>query len=204
MLSRLRAGGVPLLHATTRVLESIAAGCGDQGIVLEVRHPLRQLGHVMTPPPSLVVVTHSVQDPGNLGSILRTAWALGARGLIALEGCADPFGARAVRAAMGAEHRVPVACSTTILTLAALETAGMTIVAADPHGPVGPADVDLRAPAALCVGSEGAGLPEGILQAATWRVRIPMAHGVSSLNVHAAAAVLLYEAFRQRGFRGAG
>jgi tRNA G18 (ribose-2'-O)-methylase SpoU len=86
--------------------------------------------------------------------------------------------------------------------LAALRAAGLRIVAADLSGDVPLADAGLRRPSVICVGSEGAGLPKGLLAAADARVRIPMAPGTSSLNVHAAAAVLLYEAARQRGFAG--
>jgi TrmH family RNA methyltransferase len=142
-----------------------------------------------------------LQDPGNLGSILRTALALGASGLIALPGCADPFGSRAVRAAMGAQFVLPVAAAEVGAFLALARAARLQLVAADPDAADPPPRIDLARPTVLLLGSEGGGLPVELLDAAQRRVRIPMARGVESLNVHAAASALLYEAARQRAFR---
>lgn len=200
VLSRLRAATLPIVRVTTRVLESITEGCGDQGILLLAVLPQHDLAAILGLPSSLVLATHGVQDPGNLGSILRSARALGADGLVALEGCADPFGSRAVRAAMGTQFTLPVASATAAAFLQKARASRLQLVAADPAGAEAPPGIDLARPTMLLLGSEGAGLPEEILQAAHRRVRIPMAPGVSSLNVHAAAAALLYETARQRGF----
>jgi TrmH family RNA methyltransferase len=200
VLERLRAAELPIARTTTRVLDSIVEGSGDQGLILVARRMGSDLPALMARGPSLVLVAHGVQDPGNLGSMIRSAWAFAAGGLLALEGCADPFGSRAVRAAMGAHFTFPLACAGTPECLQALRGAGLQLVAADPSGSDLPADLDLARPTAIAVGSEGAGLPPGILAAAARRTRIPMARGVSSLNVHAAAVALLYEAARQRGF----
>ena len=200
LVRRLLAAGVPVVQATTRVLDSIIEGCGDQGILLLAVRPQADLAAILASPSSLVLATHGVQDPGNLGSIIRSARALGAGGLIALEGSADPFGSRAVRAAMGAQFTLPAASVTTAVFLRMAGAAPLQLVAADPEGPLTPTGVDLARPTVLLLGNEGAGLPEELLRAAHRRVRIPMAPGVSSLNVHAAAAALLYETARQRGF----
>lgn len=200
VLRRLRALPLPRARTTTRILDSIAPGSGDQGILLVVELPGWDAARVLESKPSLILAAHGVQDPGNLGSIVRTSLGLGARALAALEGCADPFGSRAVRAAMGAQFTLPVACGAARPLLEAFRGAGLTLVAADPEGPVTPPEVDLRSPTVLLMGNEGAGLPRAILEGADRRVRIPMAPGVASLNVHAAAAALLYEAARQRGF----
>ncbi len=200
---RLREVGVSISRVSTRILESIAAGSGDQGVLLLVGHPKeRGPEFILAQRPTLLLVAHGVQDPGNLGSILRSARALGAGAVLALEECADPFGSRAVRAAMGAQFTLPVACATTAPALVALRRAGLALVASDAGATALPTSVDLRAPTAICVGNEGAGLPGAILREAAARVRIPMAAGVDSLNVHAAAVALLYEAARQRGFAG--
>ena len=202
ILARL-AHAVPVVKTNHRVLESIAAGSGDQGVVLVVRRSPIDLASILSRWPTLLLLAHGVQDPGNLGSMLRTSLALGADALIALEGCADPYSSRAARAAMGALFRLPVLTGAAAPVLAALRAAGLSLVAADTRGTARPEAVDLRAPVALVVGSEGRGLPEAIVAEATSRVRIPMATGAASLNVHAAAAALLYEAGRQRGFKGA-
>jgi TrmH family RNA methyltransferase len=168
-----------------------------------VRRSPFDLSSLVSKGPTLLLLAHGVQDPGNLGSMLRTALALGTDALVALEGCADPHSSRAARAAMGALFRLPVLTGSAAPVLLALRAAGLSLVAADTRGTTRPEAVDLKRPVALVVGSEGRGLPEAILTQATARVRIPMAPRASSLNVHAAATALLYEAARQRHFSGA-
>jgi TrmH family RNA methyltransferase len=195
---RLQQLGTRSIRATSAVLDGIVPGSADQGVLLLIEQRCGLLAQLICKETHLVVATHGVQDPGNLGSIARTALALGAQGLIVLEGCADPYGSRVVRAAMGAHFRLPIVRGTASSCLEALRGRGMRIVAADARGSEMPDQVDLRAPLALFLGNEGRGLPEPILATADHRVRIPMQPEVSSLNVHAAAAMLLYEAARQR------
>lgn len=201
LLPGLRGAGAPILRTTTRVLDSIAAGSGDQGVLLLCARPDHDPSRILRPPVALVLAAHGVQDPGNLGSILRSATALGASGLIVLPGCADPFGSRSVRASMGAQFTLPVAAAAVPAVLALSHAARLQLVAADPRGALAPPQIDWTIPTVLFLGNEGGGLPDEILRAAQRRVRIPMVHGVESLNVHAAAAALLYEAARQRLFR---
>jgi TrmH family RNA methyltransferase len=201
VLRSLERSGCRLWRASPRVLDAIADGCGDQGVLLIVRRPAHEVASIMAAKPDLLLLPHGVQDPGNLGSLVRSALALGSRGLVALDGCADPFSGRAVRAAMGATFRLPVATAAADEALSACRAAGVQVVAADLSGEAVPPDVDLTRPTALLVGNEGAGLPERLRRVADHRVRIPMAGGASSLNVHAAAVALLYETARQRGFR---
>jgi TrmH family RNA methyltransferase len=198
----LAAAGIRALHVTDPVLDSIAPGSGDQGVLLIVRRPAWDLDALLLRRPVLVLAAHGVQDPGNLGTMRRTAHGLGATALLALDGCADPFSSRALRSAMGAAFRFPAPRLGTAAAIQALQSAGCALVAADPGGDRLPAGAPLRGPAAILLGSEGRGLPEELLAAAAARVRIPMAEGSESLNVAAAAAVLLYEARRQRGDLG--
>jgi RNA methyltransferase, TrmH family len=195
-------GGADVLSVRPALLESIAKGSGDQGILFVVRRPRTTLAALLEGRPTLLLAAHGVQDPGNVGTMARSALVLGAAGLLTLEGTADPHSSRAVRAGMGAHFRLPIASAASRESVAALRAAGLAIVAADPSGDAGPAAARLDRPVAICVGSEGGGLPPALLESADVRVRIPMARGVSSLNVHAAAAILLYEAARQRGFEG--
>jgi TrmH family RNA methyltransferase len=192
---------VPVMRTTARVLEGIAPGSADQGVLLIARRPEIRLDRLLAGHPSLLLLAHGVQDPGNVGSMVRSALALEASALIALEGTADPFGSRAARAAMGALFRLPVLDGITRSILPLIRSSGLRLVAADARDGEAPSIVDLAGPVAFIVGSEGGGLPEEILSAADGRVRIPMAHGGMSLNVHAAATILLYEAMRQRGAR---
>ncbi|HEV8121069.1 MAG TPA: RNA methyltransferase [Candidatus Polarisedimenticolia bacterium] len=197
--SALAAGGARTLLVTSPVLDSIARGAADQGVLLLVRRPSWDLEALLAPKPLLLLAAHGVQDPGNLGTIRRTAQGLGASALLALDGCADPFSSRALRSAMGAAFSFPTPRLDTTAALQALKGAGCVLVAADPGGDRLPSEAPLRDSAAILLGSEGSGLPRDLLAAASARVRIPMAGGGDSLNVAAAAAVLLYEARRQRG-----
>jgi len=201
ILHDLGAAAIPLVRTTPRILESIVEGSGDQGVLLVVARPEREAAAILGTDRALAVALHGVQDPGNVGSILRTALALGASGLAALPGCADPFGSRAVRAGMGAQFLLPVIALSQKELLDLVDRSGLQLVAADRAGRDVPPEVDLTVPTVLLLGSEGRGLPTELLRAARGSIRIPMARGVDSLNVHAAAAALLYEASRQRGFR---
>ncbi len=192
---------VPVMRTTARVLDGIAPGSADQGVLLIARRPATRLDELLAGSPGVLLLAHGVQDPGNVGSMVRSALALEASAFVALEGTADPFGSRAVRAAMGALFRLPVLEGVARSILPMLRASGLRLFAADARAGRAPSDVDLAGPAALLVGSEGGGLPEEILSAADERVRIPMTQGVVSLNVHAAATVLLYEAMRQRSGR---
>jgi TrmH family RNA methyltransferase len=147
----------------------------------------------------LIVICHRLQDPGNLGTIIRTAEAVGAAGVAITPNTVDPYNAKTVRASMGSILRVPVvriADTSTFIQKCGQEgfqTAAMSLEGTRTHF-----DLDLRAPTAVLVGQEGAGLPEEILAEVDHRVRIPMAETIDSLNVATSAAVFLYEVLRQR------
>ena len=148
----------------------------------------------------LLVVAAGVQDPGNLGALVRTAEAAGATGFLALAGSADPYREKAVRGAAGSTFRLPVLGGwSTAELLQLIETQSIELVVADGRAETSYAEVDFRKPTALVVGGEGAGIDPEITEAAHRRVAIPMAEAVESLNVAVAAGVVLFEARRQRG-----
>jgi len=152
-----------------------------------------------------VVCADRVQDPGNTGAIIRAAEAAGATGVITTAGSADPFGWKALRGSMGSAFRLPHLRGLSIdQALCALEKGGVAVLAAAKDGERRYDEADLRGPVALVVGSEGRGLPPAVLERAAARLRVPLAGPVESLNVGVAAALVLFEAARQRGFRGAG
>jgi len=144
-----------------------------------------------------VLAAVDVQDPGNFGAIVRSADALGATGVVAAGASADPAGWKALRGSMGSSFRVPVSKATVDDTLAAAKSAGLRVYAAAMDGV--PLDhCDLTGPTMIMLGSEGLGLPPAALGAADDRIAIPMRPGVESLNVAVSAALMLYEARRQR------
>jgi TrmH family RNA methyltransferase len=147
----------------------------------------------------LVVVVAGVQDPGNVGAIVRTAAAFGATGVIAIDGTANPFGWKALRGAMGGTFRVPVTARAGLAgVIAAAGDAGVRLVAAVPRGGTPLHAIDLRTPTAIVLGAEGAGVDPETVRLVDGTVTIPMGTPVESLNVSVAAAVILYEAMRQR------
>ncbi len=151
----------------------------------------------------LLLVAVGVQNPGNLGGLLRTAEAAGATGAWLTRGCADPLGWKSLRGAMGSAFRLPQRRGVAVAGLAdELRRAGLRSVAADARASRRHDEVDLRGPVAILLGSEGQGLPPALLEAVELRVRIPLRPPVESLNVGVAAGVLLFEAARQRGFVG--
>jgi len=139
-----------------------------------------------------------VQDPGNVGAIIRAAEACGATGALAGEGTADPFGWKALRGAMGSTFRLPVAREPLERIVDRARAAAIRLFAATPRGGKPLPECDLRGPAAVLLGGEGPGLPAALFDAADERMTIPMKPTVESLNVSVAAALILYEASRQR------
>jgi RNA methyltransferase, TrmH family len=147
----------------------------------------------------LVVVLAGLQDPGNVGAIVRTAAACGATGLVTLDGSANPFGWKALRGAMGGTFRLPVAARAQLHdVIAAARARNVRLIAAVPQGGTPLPAIDLRRPSAVMLGSEGAGVSQAVADAAAELVTVPMRRPIESLNVAVAAALILYEASRQR------
>ena len=146
-----------------------------------------------------IIAPAGVQDPGNLGAIIRAADAAGAGGVAVCSASADPFGWKALRGAMGSTFRVPVADAGDAGDLPALAAhAGCAVLAATPRGGRSLYELDLRRPLLVLIGGEGAGIGSAVAEAADETVSIPMAGGVDSLNAAVAAALIAYEAHRQR------
>lgn len=146
----------------------------------------------------LLVIAEAVEKPGNLGAILRTADAAGANGLILCDPTTDPGNPNVVRSSRGTLFSVPIAEADSQATLAWLRRHGISIVAATPHASREYTQADLRGPVAIAVGEEKHGLSRLWLDQADIAVRIPMCGRVNSLNVATAAALVIYEAVRQR------
>ena len=146
----------------------------------------------------LVVVLAGVQDPGNVGAIVRAAAAFNAAGVVAIEGSANPFSWKALRGGMGGTFRLPVAArGTESDVIGAAHAHDVQIVAAVPRGGTPLPRVNFRKPTAIVFGGEGAGISPAMMTATQESLTIPMRAPVESLNVAVAAALVLYEAARQ-------
>lgn len=146
----------------------------------------------------LLLVAEAIEKPGNLGTMLRTADAAGAHGVLVADPTTDPFNPNVVRASTGALFTVPVAVATTPETIDWLRANSIAIVATTPDTERLLWDADLRGPAAVVVGSEQYGLSGAWLEASDVKIRVPMAGRADSLNAAMAAGVALFEAVRQR------
>jgi TrmH family RNA methyltransferase len=191
--------GARVILVTDPVLSAISPVQSPSGMVALATRPGGRLEDVFARKPQLVVMLHGVQDPGNVGAIARAAEACGATGLVCSERTADPFGWKALRGAMGSTFRLPTAAKQSLrAAIAHARAEGLRVFATDARGGVMLPECDLRKPAAIILGGEGAGLPADLIEAADGRVTIPMQPPVESLNVAVAAALVLYEAARQR------
>ena len=187
----------PRLHEISdAVLERISGVTTPQGVSAIFRRPAYQPEDLKRAP-ALVVIAAGIKDPGNLGAVIRTAEAAGATGVVALQGGADPFRDKALRAAAGSVFRLPTLGGQTLAQVLAM-VEGLQLVVAEGREGVDFWKADFRQPTALVLGGEGPGVPEELRARAQLRVRIPMQESVESLNVAVAAGVLLYEARRQR------
>lgn len=192
----------PVLRTSDKLFGSVADTQTPQGIAALVRPRETRFDDLLASARSasaLVCVLVGIQDPGNIGTIVRTAEAFGATGIVATHGTADPLAPKALRASAGSTLRLPILRGISApVALAQLRVAGLKLYATASDSGLAPPEADLRAPHALLIGNEGAGLPPEILRSADAQIRIPISREVESLNAAVAAAVLLYEAARQR------
>jgi TrmH family RNA methyltransferase len=171
---------------------------GTEGIIAEVRAPERNLEGLVLPERPLVMVLESVEKPGNLGAVLRSADAAGADAVLVCDPLTDLWNPNLIRASIGAVFTVPcVACSSEE-AIAWLKARGIRILTAQLQDSSLYYDCDMTAGTALVMGTESTGLTDRWRQAADAHIRIPMLGSLDSLNVSVSAAILLFEAVRQR------
>lgn len=214
------AGSIPILRTTNRLFGGVADTESPQGVAALVKPRAVSFDDLLRAPNSrspLIVTLVGVQDPGNVGTILRAAEAFGATAAATCAfgalGCANPYSPKALRSSAGSSLRLPILHGVGIsILLTQLRLAGIKVYAATPATSIStaatststapaihsPWEADWSDSIALLIGNEGAGLPEEIERSADALLRIPLTKAVESLNAAVAAAVLLYEAARQR------
>jgi TrmH family RNA methyltransferase len=197
-LDALAERGVPTTSVSEQVFEKIAFGDRAEGIVAVVRIPELGLDRLALPPDPLVVVVEGVEKPGNVGAVLRSADGAGADAVIAASAGTDLFNPNAIRASAGTIFGIPLAAATSGDVQAWARATGLRLVAAQVHATRPYTDVDLRGPVAIILGAEADGLTAAWDAPDVLPVAIPMRGVADSLNVSVSAAVLLYEARRQR------
>jgi RNA methyltransferase, TrmH family len=201
-LDALERGRTPILEVSPAVLAKVAFGDRSDGIVAVIRPPARSLDDLAPGSRPLVVVIEAVEKPGNIGAIMRTADAVGASAVIAADPRTDVFNPNAIRASLGTIFSVPLAVATSSQALDWLVGHGLTPIAARVDAPEPYTGADLGGAIAIVLGSEAAGLSPTWTDPRVRPVRIPMLGTADSLNVSVAAAILLFEAQRQRSTHG--
>ena len=197
-VDRAAGAGADIVAVSAAVLARLSYGERSEGLVAVVEIPDRSLAALELRPDPLVVVLEGVEKPGNLGAVVRSADAAGADAVIVADPRTDLFNPNAIRASLGTIFTLPVAAGTSAEVRAWLATRGIEVLAARVEASVPYTQADLRGSVALVLGSEAEGLTDAWTGDGVTPISLPM-HGVAdSLNVSITAAVLLYEARRQR------
>jgi RNA methyltransferase, TrmH family len=215
VIAELERRNCPVYETAADVLDTVTDTVNSQGIVIIAARPEWNLEALFAPrqrqpdgqrqaaDSPLIVCLDAVQDPGNCGTLVRTAEGAGAHGLLALGGTADAFAPKTLRSAMGSAFRLPIVTGLELPQIvAACRERRVSIAAAAAAGAVVYSDYDWAQPTLLILGNEANGVSAAALAASDVRLSIPLRPPVESLNVAAAAAVMLFEAARQRRVRG--
>ena len=184
-----------------KLFERVAQTETPQGIAALVEIPAYSLEQVVTGPNLLVLVACRVQDPGNLGTMIRSALAFSASAFLTVTETVSPFNPKAVRSSAGAIFGLPIICGLDPDKSLSFLKRRVRTVAAERDSPASLTLADLRGPLAILIGREATGLPEEIARHASQLLSIPIRKEVDSVNAATAASIFLYEAARQRGFR---
>ncbi len=201
LLALMKEKGWQVVPVNERVLLSMADTATPQELIAVLDQPQSQLDQALKQG-TLWLVIDGIQDPGNLGTMLRTAVAAGASGVLMTKGTVDPYNPKAARASAGALFRIPIV--TGLLPDELMEKLGeaqIALVATSPRGKIPYYELDMTKRLAVAIGSEGGGLSPALFEGSQV-VSIPQAPGIDSLNAAIAAAVLCYEGVRQKLQRG--
>lgn len=198
LVERARDLGAEIVQLGRAAFEKVAYREGPDGILAKVPSPGRALEEITLPDGALVLLCEGVEKPGNLGAMLRTADAAGVALVISADPVTDWGNPNVIRSSKGTVFSVPVAAASTAEAFTWLADRGVEVVATTPDADVEHTGADLTGPVAVAVGSEKYGLTAAALARAERRVRIPMVGRANSLNVATSAAIVVYEAVRQR------
>lgn len=205
LLHTLKSRGVSEILLADRLFTEVAGTETPQGLLAILRQPEYAVTDLFAQKSLYphIIMLNSIQDPGNLGTILRTAAGAGWAGAVVTKGTVDLYNPKSLRATMGALYKLPIChLEDTPAFINVAREAGYQLVAADISGQKWHFEVDFTSPVLLVVGNEGNGIEREILAAADELIKIPMAPGAESLNVAIAAGVLIFEGVRQNLIAG--
>ena len=200
LVSRTAQTGADILQVPDRIAGSIARKDNPQSVMAAIQQKPFELSALNATHPGLWIGLYECRDPGNLGTILRTADCAGAAGVILIEQCCDPYSIEAVRASMGSLFDVDIAKASFSALEAWRRSASLKMIAASVNGEASHVETDFTQPSLILMGNEQKGLPNEIEVLCDKLCLIPMRGGADSLNLAQATTIMVYEGWRQRGF----
>jgi TrmH family RNA methyltransferase len=203
LLKRLAGAGARVLLASNKVMEGVSRKDNPQTVITAFRQRTFSLDDLSAATSQRWLALYEVRDPGNLGTIIRTADAAGVAGVILIGQCTDPFSVEAVRASMGSVFAMKIAGTAFEAFDSWRKQQKARLLAASMHGRVTHDDADFGAASVVIMGNEQAGLPHDVEVACDQLIRIPMRGSADSLNLASAASVMIYAAWRAGGYDGA-
>lgn len=199
LLSLIKGLNLPAFEVDENIFKELSSTETPQGILAVVCRPEISLKEIMANAPTLLVLVDGIQDPGNLGTLVRTCAAIGVDGMILLPGTVDLYNTKTLRSTMGNIFKIPIVIAQhRDLLLKELKSSGLHIIVGEPESSKAIFEVDLTVPVVIAVGNEGNGVQEDLCLYADNKVKIPMSAGIDSLNVAVASGIMLYEVVRQR------
>ena len=198
LLRQLIGKKVEVVQVSDRVLEKLAYGQRHEGIIALAKTPVRTLKDLKLSQEPLVVILESLEKPGNLGAILRTCDGVGVEAVLVCAPQTDVYNPNVIRSSTGVVFSLPVVCAASQEIFSFLKSKGIKICASQPAAQKLYTQVDFRGAWALVLGREDQGLSDYWLESADMTIKIPMKGLADSLNVSSSAAIILYEALRQR------
>ena len=199
-MARVAATGARLVQVPDRIAGSITRKDNPQAVIAAIRQQELGLERLDANHPGLWIGLYECRDPGNLGTILRTADCADVAGVVMIEQCCDPYSVEAVRASMGSLFDVRIARADFEAFNTWRKTAGLNMVAASVNGDTNHVGVNFVQPSVILMGNEQSGLPDTVETQCDTLCLIPMRGGADSLNLAQATAIMLYEGWRQRDF----
>jgi len=199
LLAALKDGGIDAIEVDDEIIQQVADTESPQGIVAIVEQVNYSLADILTGDNKLILIVDQVQDPGNLGTIIRTADAAGVDGVITTKGTVSLYNQKTIRATMGSLFRVPIYRASDLGELKnILDDSGVRVVVGDINGDKYHFEADYLPSTAIIVGNEGQGPRDELIEFADQLIKIPLVGDAESLNVAMAAGIMVYEAIRQR------
>lgn len=199
LAQRLEREGIEVIEASDAVFDALSPVKSPSGIVAIAERKRVTAAEICAQPDAFILAAIDVQEPGNVGALLRAAEAAGVTGALVCGVSANPFSWKALRGSMGSVLRLPIVGGmTTHQAITTMRTSGVRLIGAVPRDGDDPDTVNWQGKVALLLGGEGPGLTDEAIALCDARVTIPMAGGVESLNVAVAGAILVYSARRQR------